>query len=318
MNKIAVTGHTGMIGRSLIELLTKKYNPKHITGISLDKIRIENIQNMYGDITDCNLTDKICEEHDIVYHLAGIKGNPDAAINRPASFFLPMLQFNTNIIRSAHQFDIEHILYTSSVGVYAPCEYFTEGENDTIPSSKDWYAGWAKRTGEMCLEAVNKQYEWNKYSIIRPANVYGPFDNFDPKNAMVIPSLIHKMIEYPTQDLDLYGDGSNYRDFIYCKDVARAMIFMVDNKLNGPMNIGSGISVSIEELVELLKKLTNFKGYINWLGGESGDKRRIMNVQKIKSAGFELETSLEEGLVRTIDWYKENKNLLKLRYDSFS
>lgn len=312
---ILVTGGTGMIGRELVRLLREDNN---VWTASLDSNAIKDITHYQVDLTDSKICQDLCEASDVVFHLAGIKGSPDAAKNRPASFFVPMLQFNTNMMQAALNAKCEHYLYTSSVGVYSPAEVFREDDTEnTQPSKNDWFAGWAKRIGEMQAKAYDIQYGWKDYSIIRPANVYGSNDNFDIKNAMVIPSLITKMIENPNEDLVLQGDGSNIRDFVHARDVARAMLFMVDNKLTGPLNIGSGTGVSIRTLVELVAKVTNYAGRITWDGGASGDKKRVMDISRLSTYGFKLSVDLETGLSETARWYRENRESIHNRYNYF-
>ena len=118
-------------------------------------------------------------------------------------------------------------------------------------SENDKFAGWAKRMGELQVEAYKKQYNWNKIYIVRPANIYGPFSNFDDKNSMVVASLIKKFCNN-TGEVKIWGDGSPIRDFIYSKDVARMMIDVVEKEITVPINLGSGDGVSISKLVDVI------------------------------------------------------------------
>lgn len=309
--KVLVTGGTGMIGRELVELLIKEGSD--ITTCSLDDIGIFGTAHVKADLTDKNTCQYLCDTHSIVFHLAGVKGSPDAAINRPASFFVPMLQFNTNMAQAALNAKCQY-LYTSSVGVYQPAPLLKEDDVDTtVPSRNDWYAGWAKRIGEMQLKAYEIQNGWRDYSIIRPANVYGTHDNFDLKNCMVIPSLIKRMVDND-EVLELHGDGSNVRDFVHSKDVARAMIYMMENNLTGPYNIGSGDGVTIKDLVYQIAEVTGYKGEIRWLGGQSGDKIRLMDMTKLFELGYKNIVSLHDGIEETVRWYKDNKNFARFDY----
>ena len=164
---------------------------------------------------------------DIVFNLAGVKGSPAMANERPASFLVPTITFSYNMMEAARREGVERYLYTSSIGVYAPAEYFREDDVwKTFPSPHDRFAGWAKRMGELQAEAYKIEYGWDKISIVRPANVYGPYDNFDPANAMVIPSLIYRALDGEAP-LTVWGDGTPIRDFIHARDVARGMMLMV-------------------------------------------------------------------------------------------
>ena len=154
-----------------------------------------------------NVCKEICDGQDIIFHLAGIKGSPQRCMESPASFSVPMIQFNANMVEAAFNADVDWFLYTSSVGVYHPAEVFEEDDVwKTFPSENDWFAGWAKRIGEMNVEAYVKQNNWNKCSIVRPANVYGPNDNFG-KWSMVVPSLIKKAMENDVLEVSLSDSG---------------------------------------------------------------------------------------------------------------
>ena len=181
---VLVTGGNGMIGQALVELL---YDT------TPDNIMVADLPNV--DLRDRKDCKAVCEGQDIVFHLAGIKGSPQRCMKAPASFSVPMIQFNANMIEAAYNADVEWFLYTSSVGVYHPTEVFVEDDVwKTFPSENDWYAGWAKRIGEMNVQSYMKEHNWNKCSIVRPANVYGPNDNFG-EWSMVVPSLIKKACE---------------------------------------------------------------------------------------------------------------------------
>ena len=284
---ILVTGGKGMIGRTLVSLL-KKESPKHLTIVDLPEY---DLRNRY----DC---ETICDEQDIIFHLAGIKGSPQRCMESPASFSVPMIQFNANMIEAAYNANVEWFLYTSSVGVYHPAEVFIEDDVwKTFPSENDWFAGWAKRIGEMNVEAYVKQYDWNKCSIVRPANVYGLYDNFG-KWSMVVPSLIKKAMENDV--LEVWGDGSPIRDLIYADDVARGMIHMVTNKVTEPVNLGSGTGVTIKEVAGK---------EIRWDATKPmGDMKRLMSTERAESYGFIPKVSLQDGIKKTIEWYESFNN----------
>jgi GDP-L-fucose synthase len=251
-----------------------------------------------------------------VFNLVGIKTSPKICIEKPASIIGPMLQFNTNMLEAAMSSNIEWYLYTSSVGVYQPATILKEDDVEgTVPSRNDWFGGWAKRIGEMQIQAYEIQNQVSNCSIVRPANVYGPYDNFDINNAMVIPSLIRKAEE--NEILSVWGDGSPVRDFIYAKDVARGMIFAVENKISKPINLGSGNGISIKEIAETVAAY--FKKSIEWdVTKPSGDPVRILDMTRTNSFGFQTETNIQSGIINTIEWYLANKDIIDLRYNVFT
>ena len=293
---ILVTGGKGMIGRSLVDILQTK-SPNNILVADLPDY----------DLRDRNVCKEICDGQDIIFHLAGIKGSPQRCMESPASFSVPMIQFNANMVEAAFNADVDWFLYTSSVGVYHPAEVFEEDDVwKTFPSENDWFAGWAKRIGEMNVEAYVKQNNWNKCSIVRPANVYGPNDNFG-KWSMVVPSLIKKAMENDV--LEVWGDGSPIRDLIYTDDVAKGMIHMVENQVTEPVNLGSGDGVTIKEVADIIASY--FQLDIEWDETKPmGDSKRLMSTERAESFGFSPQTSLENGIVKTIQWYKEYNSVL--------
>ena len=293
---ILVTGGKGMIGRSLVDILQTK-SPNNILVADLPDY----------DLRDRNVCKEICDGQDIIFHLAGIKGSPQRCMESPASFSVPMIQFNANMVEAAFNADVDWFLYTSSVGVYHPAEVFEEDDVwKTFPSENDWFAGWAKRIGEMNVEAYVKQNNWNKCSIVRPANVYGPNDNFG-KWSMVVPSLIKKAMENDV--LEVWGDGSPIRDLIYTDDVAKGMIHMVENQVTEPVNLGGGDGVTIKEVADIIASY--FQLDIEWDETKPmGDSKRLMSTERAESFGFTPQTSLENGIVKTIQWYKEYNSVL--------
>ena len=278
-----------MIGQALVELL---YDT------TPDNIMIADLPNV--DLRDRKDCKAVCEDQDVVFHLAGIKGSPQRCMEAPATFSVPMIQFNANMVEASYNAGVEWFLYTSSVGVYHPAEVFVEDDVwKTFPSENDWYAGWAKRVGEMNVQAYMKQHDWNKCSIVRPANVYGPNDNFG-QYSMVIPSLIKKAHE--NEVLEVWGDGSPVRDFVYSEDVARAMKFVVENKITEPVNIGSGTGTTIKEIADIIANY--FEKEIKWdTTKPMGDMKRIMSTDRLESYGFKLKYDLKEGIEKTIEWY---------------
>ena len=197
---------------------------------------------------------------DYVFHIAGIKGSIEVTKLKPANFFVPLLMFNTNILEASRINGIEKLVYTSSIGAYSSAEVFKETENRDDPPM-DMFPGWAKRMAELQLQAYKEQYDLD-WAVVRPCNVYGPGDNFDPKNAMVIPTLMMR-INRGENPVVVWGDGSAIRDFAYSKDVAEGTILALHHGTRGDfVNLGSGEGFTIRQLVETLNGFLNFNGII--------------------------------------------------------
>lgn len=316
--KVLVTGGTGLIGRPLVEMLIKEGSK--VTIASLDDPSRAHPEAEFHRVNLMEFSNclKVCEGIDYVFQLAGIKGSPAMTAKKPASFFVPTITFNTNMMEAARQCGVEKYLFTSSIGVYAPAEVFYEDDVwKTFPSENDRFAGWAKRMGELQAEAYRIEYGWNDIYIVRPANVYGPYDNFDPENAMVIPSLIKRALD-GENPLVVWGDGTPIRDFIHAKDVARGMMLVMEKGITQPVNLGSGNGVSISEIVEIIVNNMEKKPEVVWdISKPSGDKKRLMDISRAKSIGFSPAISIEEGIKEVMDWYKKNRDVVGRRYNVF-
>ena len=316
--KILITGGTGMIGIALTNSLLKE--GAIVTVVSLDKIKIrkKNLKIINKDLREFKNCIQLCKNKDYVFHLAGVKGSPEMTKSKPASFFVPTISFNTNILEAARRCNVKRTLYTSSIGVYNPANVFHEDDMwKKPPSNNDKFAGWAKRMGELQAEAYEIEHGKSNISIVRPANIYGPYDNFNPDNAMVIPSLIYKAFK-SKRVLKVWGNGKPRRDFMFSEDCAEAMKLVLKKNINYPVNLGSGYGISIKKIAEIIKKNINRNLEIEWQSKKSkGDNIRVLSIQKLKKIGFKPRYSLEEGIKKTIDWYKINRNLSKKKYNSF-
>ncbi len=311
-----ITGGTGMIGRELVNLLLER--EANVRVVSLDEpvgFPVDKVEFMKLDLTDYKNCVTACKGMDYVFHLAGIKGGTAMSVSKPLTFFIPMMQFNMNMMEAAFRENVDWYLYTSTYGVYHPSEISHEDDVwKTFPSEHDKFPGWVKRIGEMLAEGYEIQYDWNKISIVRPANVYGKWDNFDPENAMVIPALIRKADE--NDKLSVWGDGSAIRDFIHARDVARGMAHAVEHKITEPINLGSGTGATIKEIAEIISSY--FDKDIEWdTTKPTGDVKRVLDTNRAKNYGFEPAISFEDGIKETIEWYKENKDVVDERYNIF-
>ncbi|MBA3660182.1 MAG: NAD-dependent epimerase/dehydratase family protein [Gammaproteobacteria bacterium] len=317
---VLVTGGSGLIGRPLVEKLVQA--GANVTVVSLDdpKRAPEGVTFKRADLRELSNCLDVCKNQEIVFQLAGVKGSPAMTAKRPASFFVPTISFSINMMEAARRNQVERFLFTSSVGVYAPADIFYEDDVwKTFPSPNDRFAGWAKRMGELQAQAYAIEYGWDKIAIVRPANVYGPYDNFDPNNAMVIPSLIKRALDGESP-LTVWGDGSPIRDFIHARDVARGMMLAIEKGINEPINLGSGTGVTIKQIAEIVAaEVPGGPVEIVWdTTKPKGDAKRLMDMQRANSYGFSPEIRIEEGIVETIQWYLANQDHGSNRYNAFT
>ena len=313
--RVLVTGGAGMIGRELVDLLLKEKAEVFVADLNRPNDMPKEVAFRKVDLREYQNCRTVCEGMDYIFNVVGIKASPKMCHEQPADIMVPMLMFNTNMMHAAITSGVEWYLYTSSVGVYEPAEVLHEDDVwTTQPSKNDWYGGWAKRIGELQAEAYAIQNKSKNISIVRPANVYGKYDNFDPKNAMVIPSLIRK--GYENEVLEVWGDGSPIRDFIHARDVARGMIHVVKNGITEPVNLGSGVGVPIRTIAEVIAEC--FDRPIKWIkDAPSGDPRRVFDMTRASSYGFRPEVPIAEGIRETVQWFLENIDLVDNRFNAF-
>ncbi|MAR77964.1 MAG: hypothetical protein CMD43_03360 [Gammaproteobacteria bacterium] len=312
--KCLVTGGTGLIGSEVVKILCK--SKAIVTVVSLDDLIVDNkAEHIKADLTDLEICKEIIKGNEYVFHIAGIKGSIEVTKKMPASFFVPLVMFNTNILESARLEGVSNLVYTSSIGAYSNAEVFIESDSFK-GEPMDTYPGWAKRMAELQIQAYKKQYDIN-WSVVRPCNVYGPGDNFDPENAMVIPSLMMR-INKGESPLKVWGDGSAIRDFAFSRDVAEGVILaMYYGTNNSFVNLGSGTEVTVKQLVETLNSFIDFD-YEFDTTKSAGFPRRVMDISLAReSINYNPSTSLVDGLKETWEWFKENQDQYKKRKNYF-
>ena len=314
---VLITGGTGLIGRFIVDKLCS-YEAK-VTVVSLDDLALnDRAKYIKGDLTNFEFCKEITKNVDYAFHVSGIKGSVKVTIEKPASFFVPLLMMNTNFLEACRLNNVNRLVYTSSIGAYSSREIFIESEEDSNKPPMDMYPGWAKRMAEMQIQAYKKQYNLKNFFAVRPCNVYGPGDNFDPENAMVIPTLINRIFS-KEDPVVIWGDGSAIRDFAYAGDVADGIILTIVNGTGDFdfLNLGSGKGYTIKELVETLSEIENFN-YKFDITKNSGFPRRIMNIDNAKKIlGYNPNFSLKEGLKETWSWYIKNSAQSKKRHNYF-
>ena len=311
--KVLVAGGSGLIGIQLVDLLIQHGARVNVVDLRKPYGRLnfpDTVTFKKMDLTYYTNCISACKDIDYVFNLMCIKGSPKAMKEKPASHLVPMLRFNTNLMEAARECNVRRYLYTSSVGVYHPTEVLVEDDVwKTFPSENDWYAGWTKRIGELQAQAYEIEYGWDSISIVRPTNTYGPYDYFDSDSATVVPSLIKKILSGKSS-IVVWGDGSNVRDFMYSRDVAKGMMLVMEKSPGPkyPVNLGSGKRYSIKDLVNIILDNVDKKPEIVWDTSKiTGDNVRVMNIDRAKSLGFKQTISLEEGVRRTINWYRDER-----------
>ena len=300
-----------MIGSHLVELLLEKNaNVRIITHERKIPEELENrkLDIISGDLTEKKFADESVKGMDYVFHLAAYTGGLGRTSTHPASTLTPNLIMDGNILESAKNEKIDRFLYASCTCIYPNDEKTLEEEDAWKGNPPEAHASysWSKRMGERQAIAYHKEYGMN-IAIVRPSNSYGPRDSDDLETAHALGSLIMKAIN-KMNPFVIWGDGSPVREYIYAQDAAKGMLLAMENYCVGdPINLASGEFVSINELAQKILKISNMNPEIQFDKEKpSGQKRRVLSNKKAEEKiGFVAETSLEEGIEKTIKWYKQ-------------
>ncbi len=320
--RVLVAGGTGMVGIQLVKLLIEQGAKVRVASMDDPSLAHPDIEEFIGsDLRIYNNCLRACEEVDVVFNLLGVKGSPSTAQKYPATSFYNNLMLGIQLTQAACQCHVPKFLYTSTNGVYAPTSLMKEDEMwDKPPSPHDKGPAWAKRMGELFSELCQIEHQ-TQFTIVRPSNIYGPYDNFDSENAMVIPSLIKKavMAKESGTPMEVWGDGSPKRDFIHAYDVARGMMFVIEKAPGQVLNISSGIGRSICTLVTIILRHVGEGVEVKWdTSKPSGDQERVLDDTRLSSLGFKRDISLENGLGETISWYLANRDNQPKRFNALN
>jgi len=305
--KILITGASGLIGSNLFKKLSNA--GYEVLGLdSKNDLRIaSNAFNLFNNFKPT-----------MVFHLAAKVGGIHANSNFKAEFYSDNVLINTNVVNACIKNNVQYI-FAMGTG----CAYPKRLENqillekdflDGIPEiTNDAYA-YAKRGLLVHLKSLEESH-LIKYTYCLPANIYGPFDNFHPLNSHVVPGLIRRFCDSKDKNLDeiyIWGDGTAKRDFLYIDDCISSIIKLAEIQFSGSVNVSSNTLTSIKELANILKKETNFGGILKFDQTKlSGQSQRIMDSSKMKKLGWSAETTLSEGIKKTVKWFLENRSSIR-------
>ena len=326
-DKIFIAGASGMAGKSITNLLKKNgYGLKDSGGSILTPSRSE-----------LNLKDEEAVKRwfefnkpNIVILAAAKVGGILANSDYPADFLIDNLRIQTNVIENAWKFGVRRLLFLGSSCIYPKFAKQPIREEELLSGklelTNEPYAI-AKIAGIKLCQALRRQYNFDAISLM-PTNLYGPGDNYHLTNSHVFGSLINKFclaVKNGSKEVVCWGTGSPFREFMHVDDLARAVLFLLENwdpfsfsysiykEKNYPLdfiNVGTGKDISIFDLANKISKLTGFKGEIIWDKSKpDGTPRKVLDIRRITSLGWRASISLDEGIVRTINDFRENNNL---------
>jgi GDP-L-fucose synthase len=306
--KIYIAGHKGMVGSAVWRALKQK-GYTNLLGKTSSELDLRNQQA----VTNFYATEKPEVVIDAAAKVGGILANNDY----PYPFLMENMQIQNNLIDGALNAGIEKFIFLGSSCIYpkfAPQplkeEYLL---TDSLEPTNEWYA-LAKITGVKTCQAIRKQFN-KDYVSLMPTNLYGYFDNFDLETSHVLPAMLRKFHEAKENNtaVKLWGSGTPMREFLFVDDMAEAVVYALENDLPEYLyNVGSGKEVTIKELAETIQQVTGHQGEIIWDSTKpDGTPRKLMDVSKMATLGWEYSTELKEGIEKTYSWFLENIENIK-------
>lgn len=314
--RVIVTGGGGFLGSFVVE----KLKERGATDIFIprkkdyDLTQREAIERLYDDALK-----NVDPKNVVLIHLAANVGGIGANREHPAEFFYDNMIMGVELMHHAYKRGVGKFVATGTVCAYpkfTPVPFKEDDIWNGYPEETNAPYGLAKKMMLVQAQTYRQQYGFNAIYLL-PVNLYGPRDNFNLQTSHVIPALIRKAIEASERgdaELPVWGDGSPTREFLYVEDAADGIITGAE-KYNGdlPINLGSGYEISIKDLTELIVKLTGFKGKLAWQTDKpNGQPRRGLDVSRAKELfNWSAQVQFEEGLKKTIEWFKENRDKIK-------
>ncbi len=309
--RVLVTGGAGFLGSYLVEKLRERGCQNIFVPRSKDYnlVEMEAVKRAYQD-----------SKPDIVIHLAARVGGIGANEANPGRFFYDNLMMGVQMMEIGRQFGIEKFVALGTVCAYpkyTPVPFKEENLWNGYPEETNAPYGLAKKMLLVQAQAYRQQYGFNAIYLL-PVNLYGPRDNFNPKSSHVIPAIIKKCFDAQRSStnspftihhspITVWGTGKPSREFLYVEDAAEAIVLATEryNKPE-PVNIGAGFEITVKNLAELIAKLAGFNGKIAWDKSKpDGQPRRMLDTSKAeREFGFKARTPFEEGLNKTIEWYR--------------
>lgn len=298
-----------MVGSAIWRRLTHEgYN--NLIGRSSTELDLRNQQLVADFIAQ--------QRPDVVIDAAARVGGILANSQFPYNFLMENLLIQNNLITSSVTNGIRKFIFLGSSCIYpklAPQplkeEFLLTGP---LEPTNEWYAI-AKIAGVKAVEAIRRQFDMDYVSLM-PTNLYGPHDNFDLHSSHVLPAMIrkfHEGTENGERKITLWGSGTPMREFLHVDDLASAVLFSLNNKLNAPLfNVGTGKDLTIIALAKLVQEITGFTGEIFWdTSKPDGTPRKLLDVSKIQQAGWSAQISLRQGIEKTYSWYKDNQRVAR-------
>ena len=304
--RVCVTGGAGFLGSYVLERLRQR---------GAGDIFVPQIEEF--DLVQPQVVARMLDtaRPDIILHLAAHVGGIGANQAHPAEFFYDNLMMGVQLLHQAWQRGVEKFVALGTVCAYpkfTPVPFREDNLWDGYPEETNAPYGLAKKMLLVQSQSYRQQYGYNSIFLI-PVNLYGPGDNFNLETSHVIPALIRKCIEAQERgekEVVVWGDGSPTREFLYADDAAEGILLAAERySQSDPVNLGSGREIRIRDLAELIARLTGFEGKLAWdTSRPNGQPRRALDTSRAEALfGFRAQTSFEDGLRNTVDWYRQQR-----------
>ena len=315
--RVIVTGGAGFLGSFVVNgLKTRRAAQVFVPRVEhYDLVQPEDIRRMLDDAgVAAGQEDPESTLETIIIHLAALAGGIGANRERPADFFYINLMMGVQLMHEAWVRGVNKFVAIGTICAYpkfTPMPFREENLWDGYPEETNAPYGLAKKMLLVQAQAYREQHGFNAIYLL-PVNLYGPRDNFDLQTSHVIPALIRKFIEAQARgenQVVLWGDGTPTREFLYVEDAAEGILLAAERYNDSePVNLGSGMEISVRELAELIARLTGYEGEFVWdTSKPNGQPRRALDTSRAAQYfGFRAQMRFEEGLKRTIEWYQKN------------
>lgn len=303
---VMVTGGNGFLGSHLVEELESRSDDVEIFIPRSDEYDLRERANIRRAFQESGA--------DVVLHLAATVGGIGANRDNPGRYFYDNAIMGIELMEVARQFDVEKFTILGTICAYpenTPVPFSEEDLYEGYPEPTNAPYGIAKKALLTQSQAYRDQYDFDSIYLM-PVNLYGPHDDFDLETSHVIPAIIRKCVEAREQganSITAWGTGEPTREFLYVEDAAEGILDATESYNDiDPVNLGSGMEISIRELIETIADVTNFEGEIEWdTSKPDGQMRRRLDVSRAKERfGWEATTGFREGLHETVEWYEEN------------
>ena len=301
---IYLSGGSGMVGKNILDHIdSKKYKILAPRKSELNLLKYNDVEGFIAN-----------NRPDLIIHAAGVVGGIEANISQPVNFFVDNIQMGINILKASMSNKVKKLINLSSSCMYPRNSEKALSEEQILTGelepTNEGYAIAKCAITKLC-EYINKEDNSLTYKSVIPCNLYGKYDNFDPTSSHMIPGVVRKMHEAKINNLksvDIWGDGSARREFMFTSDLADFIFYSIKNfeKMPQNINVGIGLDYSINEYYKTIAKVIGFKGkFNNDLSKPVGMKRKLIDIKKLNKFGWSYKTSLETGVEKTYKYFLE-------------